>query len=84
MRLDSQVPIVPDWDASRVGGMDHDAAGRAVRRVWLPHVCRARRPSIEPAAAAAAVDGRRGANYQLVDTPAKLAELVAQLARSNR
>ena len=27
VRLDTQVPIVPDWDASRVGGMDHDALG---------------------------------------------------------
>src|SRR3954470_20834906 len=25
VRLDSQVPIVPDWDASRVGGLDHES-----------------------------------------------------------
>src|SRR5262249_10901602 len=23
VRLDNQVPIIPDWDASRVGGLDH-------------------------------------------------------------
>ncbi|HEX3600386.1 MAG TPA: 5'-3' exonuclease H3TH domain-containing protein, partial [Lacipirellulaceae bacterium] len=25
VRLDSQVPVTPDWDASRVGGFDHEA-----------------------------------------------------------
>ena len=62
VRLDSHVPIVPDWDASRVGGMDHARLAELFRRVRLPHVRRTRgRARAEPrrAGPAAAASGRR-------------------------
>ena len=81
VRLDTHVPIVPDWDAGRVGGFDHERARRTVRRVRLPLVRRARR-QISPAGATSAASTASDANYQIVDTPAKLAELVAELAEA--
>ncbi len=79
VRLDSQVPIVPDWDASRVGGMDHDALAELFAEFGFRTFARARGQA-SSRRRRAAVDGRATPNYQLVDTPAKLAELVAQLA----
>jgi DNA polymerase-1 len=79
VRLDCNVPIVPDWDASRVGGMDHDALAALFAefgfRSFLERTARIEPPPVTAATTAQA------ANYQLIDTPAKLAELVAKLAK---
>ena len=74
VRLDTHVPIAPDWDASRVGGIDHEALAELFAEFGF-------RSFADRVAKLAASDGRpptstaADANYQLVDTPAKLAEL---------
>jgi DNA polymerase-1 len=82
VRLDCNVPVVPDWDASRVGGMDHEAlAGLFAEFGFRSFLERATR--IEPPPAPATTTAL-AANYQLVDTLAKLAELVAQLSKQSQ
>src|SRR5439155_24706295 len=77
VRLDSQVPIVPDWDASRVGGMDHKSLVELFAefgfRTFAERVAKIA-PSEVPVPTTA-----EKASYHLVDTPEKLANLVAQL-----
>jgi DNA polymerase-1 len=79
VRLDPQVPITPDWDASRVGGFDGDALvdlfGEFGFRSFVDRV-----KKLDTAAKPAATTAEQ-ANYHLVDTPEKLAELVAQLKK---
>jgi DNA polymerase-1 len=78
VRLDNQVPIVPDWDASRVGGIDHARLAELFAdfgfRTFLERVAR-----IAPEARPAPTTAEK-ANYSLVDSAEKLARLVAQLA----
>lgn len=79
VRLDTQVPIVPDWDASRVGGIDHTATVELFAefgfRSFVERVAKLS-PTAKPVASTAAEQ-----NYHLVDTPEKLADLVHQLAK---
>jgi DNA polymerase-1 len=79
VRLDRFVPIMPHWDASRVGGIDHSALAALCAefgfRSFLERVGRIEAPPVPAATTAQAED------YQVVDTPAKLAELVIQLAQ---
>jgi DNA polymerase-1 len=79
VRLDPQVPITPDWDASRVGGFDGDALvdlfGEFGFRSFVDRV-----KKLDTAAKPAATTAEQ-ANYHLVDTPEKLAGLVAQLKK---
>jgi DNA polymerase-1 len=79
VRLDNQVPITPDWDASRVGGMDHRQLAELFAefgfRTFAEHVRRLGK-ELFPASTTAAQG-----NYQLVDTPKKLADFVAQLQK---
>ncbi|MEX0612469.1 MAG: DNA polymerase I, partial [Pirellulales bacterium] len=79
VRLDNQVPIRLDWDASRVGGMDRQRLVELFAefgfRTFAERVARIA-PDAAPAAATAET-----ANYHLIDTPAKLTELVARLAQ---
>lgn len=78
VRLDTQVPIVPDWDGSRVGGMDHEKLVELFAefgfRTFVDRVAHMG-PGLGPAPSTASQ-----ADYRLIDTPAKLAELVARLA----
>jgi len=79
VRLDNQVPIVPDWDASRVGGIDHQRLAELFAdfgfRTFLERVTRLA-PEARPVPTTAAK-----ANYHLVDSTEKLRELVAKLAQ---
>jgi DNA polymerase-1 len=81
VRLDRFVPIVPDWDASRVGGIDHVALAELCVefgfRSFLERMGRIEAPPV-PAATTAQAE-----NYHVVDTPAKLAGLVARLAQQS-
>jgi DNA polymerase-1 len=77
VRLDNQVPIVADWDASRVGGIAQDALAKLFGEFGF-------RSFVERAAKLAPIDRpapttAEKANYHLVDTPEKLADLVAEL-----
>jgi DNA polymerase-1 len=81
VRLDNRVPVVPNWDASRVGGMDHGRLAEMFTefgfRSFLQRVSKLARE--EPIAASTAQE----ANYHLVDTPEKLAKLVAELSEQS-
>jgi DNA polymerase-1 len=79
VRLESRVPVVPNWDASRVGGMDHGRLAEMFTefgfRSFLERVTKiAKQEPVTPSTA-------QEANYHLVDTPAKLAELITALSR---
>src|SRR4051812_15764360 len=77
VRLDPQVPITPNWDASRVGGFDHES----LKQLFADFGFRsfADRAAKLRDATAPAPKSADWANYKLVDTPEKLAELIAQL-----
>ena len=81
VRLDANVPIVPDWDASRVGGVDHEALGELFNdfgfRSFGERV--AKISSAQPQAATTAASGK----YHLVNTAEGLADLVAQLQKQS-
>jgi DNA polymerase-1 len=79
VRLDIQVPIVPDWDASRVGGLDHPRLAELFAEFGFRTLAE-RAARVEPAAKPVPTTAEK-ANYHLIDTPAKLAELVAKLEK---
>jgi DNA polymerase-1 len=83
VRLDKHVPVAPDWDACRVGGMDqerlaHLFAGFGFRTIAERAAKLRGGPAATPAGEAAAATT---ANYHLIDTREKLAALVAELSR---
>ena len=82
VRLDTQVPIAPDWDASRVGGMDHEALVELFAEFGFRSFAD-RVAKLSPAGATSAASTASDANYQLVDTPAKLPALVAELEKQS-
>jgi DNA polymerase-1 len=73
VRLDDNVPVVPDWNAGRVGGFDHnrldELCGEFGFRSFGDQVAR-----MSQASAPASWD----ADYRLVDTPEKLREFAAE------
>ena len=79
VRLDTQVPVTPDWDASRVGGMDQDSLAELCAefgfRSFADRVAKLGPTTHAPASTA------DDANYHIIDTPEKLAALVAELSR---
>jgi DNA polymerase I len=80
VRLDRHVPIEPDWAASRVGGLDHERLAELFREFGFrslgERTARLGAGAIPKPAASTATD----ANYQLIDTSGKLADLVIRLA----
>lgn len=81
VRLDSQVPITPDWDASRVGEYDHDALTELFAQFgFRSFVDRVAKLTLAvPPLSSKAAD----AKYEVIDTPAKLQQLVADLAKQS-
>lgn len=77
VRLDRNVPVVPDWDASRVGGLDRET----LAELFAEYGFRSFSERVARLAPAVAARGSTAsdAHYVLVDTPEKLADLVAQL-----
>jgi DNA polymerase-1 len=85
VRLDTQVPIVPDWDASRVGGLDvprlKELFSQYGFRTFAEKVMKLApepAPALETPGEPPQYD-----NYHLVDTPAELEKLVAELSRQD-
>ncbi|MCI0492734.1 MAG: DNA polymerase I, partial [Planctomycetes bacterium] len=77
VRLDRHVPIEPDWAAARIGGMDPQRLVALFSefgfRTFAERAARLTRTTPVP-------PRRSPAGYQLVDTTAMLAELVAKLS----
>lgn len=84
VRLDAQVPIGPDWDASRVGGFDGrrliELFGEFGFRTFAEKASRLAAESVSPAPTPPTADYD---NYHLVNTSAALEALVAQLLRQD-
>jgi DNA polymerase-1 len=82
VRLDVNVPITPDWDACRVGGVDHDA----VVALFAEYGFRSfvdRVTKLQPHAPLEAASTASDANYEIIDTPEKLKRLVANLSKQS-
>jgi DNA polymerase-1 len=82
VRLDPNVPITPDWDACRVGGMNQERLAELFAdfgfRSLAERAAKLASTEVTPPAAVAEL-----ANYHLVDTPAKLEKLVAELEKQS-
>jgi len=78
VRLDNQVPITTDWDASRVGGMDHERLVAMFAEFGFRNFAE-RVAKIAPHTLPLTIAEK--ANYVLIDSPEKLAELVATLSQ---
>ena len=78
VRLDCYVPVTPDWDDSRVGGMDHARLAELFTefgfRTFVERAAKLAPETVPVTSTAAEGD------YQLIDTPEKLAELVSKLS----
>lgn len=80
-RLDSNVPLVPDWNTGRVGGFDQQRLAELFAEFGFRSLGdRFAKMSGGPTTVTAST---WEADYQIVDTPAKLAELVDTLARQS-
>jgi DNA polymerase-1 len=79
VRLDANVPIVPDWDASRVGGLDHESLTQIFNEFGFRSFAdrAAKIGSVKVAAPTTA----ENANYHLVNTREALADLISQLEK---
>jgi DNA polymerase I len=81
VRLDKFVPITPDWDAARIGGMNAPRLAELFSEFGFRSLAEraAKLAFVEPPAQiAASYEG-----YQLIDTPEKLSNLVAALAKQS-
>ena len=78
VRLDSEVPITPDWNAARVGSVDHERVAELFQQFGFRTLAqRAAAIDSSPAASPAAATA---AKYQLVDTPEALEKLLDELS----
>ncbi len=78
--LDKHVPIEPDWDAARPGGMDH----ARLAEMFVQFGFRAladRVAALDQQTTSASPISAVAAHYTLVDTPEKLQQMVDQLAQ---
>jgi DNA polymerase-1 len=78
-RLDAHMPLVPDWAAARVGGFDHQRLAELFAEFGFRSL--GERFAKLGGTAAPSAPSAWNANYQIVDTPAKLDELVAKLSQ---
>jgi DNA polymerase-1 len=77
-RLDSNVPIVPDWNSGRVGGFDRQRLAELFAEFGFRSL--GDRFAKLGGTAVSDTPSTWDADYRIVDTPAKLAELVQTLA----
>jgi DNA polymerase I len=82
VRLDTQVPITADWDASRVGDFDHDAVVALFADFGFRSFAD-RFSKLAAAPASTTASTASDANYQIVDTPEKLSALIGELQQQS-
>ena len=79
VRLDPEVPVAPNWEAARVGGVDHDRLAELFQGFGFRSLAqRAAQLAGFRTGAAPAVE-QTTAKYHLVDTESALDELVTRL-----
>ena len=82
VRLDPQVPVLPDWNTTRIGGVDHQRLAKLMLEFGFRGLAE-RAATFDRKAGAQSERGERGREeYHLVNTPEDLAELVTKLAAS--
>ncbi len=79
VKLDTQVPITPDLNAARVGGVDHERLAELFQNFGFRSLGQ-RAAELDGHSSGAAVKQNRTADYHLVDTIDALDELVDKLA----
>jgi DNA polymerase I len=79
VRLDDRVPVHVDWNASRIGCFDHERLAELFAEFGFRSFGE-RVAKLSPSGSAAPKTEQWDANYQLVDSPEKLDELIAKLA----
>lgn len=79
VRLDQQVPITPDWQACRVGSIDHERLGELFRDYGFRSLGQRAAEIDGHSSSNVAAAERPEAKYHLINTAEQLDELVAQL-----
>jgi DNA polymerase-1 len=82
VRLDTQIPITPDWDASRVGCMNPERLTELFDDFGFRSLAE-RAAKIAITEASPAPTTAELGNYHLIDTPERLAKLAAELGRQS-
>ncbi|NOZ40513.1 MAG: DNA polymerase I [Planctomycetes bacterium] len=79
VKLDTQVPISPDWNAARVGGIDHQRLAELFQNFGFRSLGQ-RAAELDGHSSSTQAKQNRAADYHLVDTVEALDKLVAKLA----
>ena len=83
VRLDTRVPVTPDWEAARVGSIDHIRLNALFQDFGFRSLGQ-RAAEIDKATSSGPVKANRTAVYHLINTIDALDELVARLAEQKR
>jgi len=79
VRLDTQVPLTPDWGAARVGDIDHERLGELFQNFGFRSLGQ-RAAELDGHSSSGQAKLNQAADYHLVDTVEELDKLVATLA----
>ena len=79
VRLDTQVPVTPDWNAAKVGGIDHERLAELFQDYGFRSLGQ-RAAELDGHTSSSVAKQNVAADYHLVDTVEALDELVAKLA----
>ena len=79
VRLDTQVPLTPDWNAARVGGINHERLSELFQDFGFRSLGQ-RAAELDGHVGSTQTKTNRAANYHLVDSVESLDKLVATLA----
>jgi len=80
VKLDTEVPVRPDWHAARVGGVDHQRVAKLFQDYGF-HSLAERVAALGGRPAQASIPAVVNANYHLVNTRGDLEKLVADLGQ---
>ncbi len=79
VRLDTEVPIAPDWNATRVGGIDHERLAELFQDFGFRSLAQ-RAAAIDNSPGAPSTVAEIDTDYQLIDTPEALEKLISELS----
>jgi len=79
VRLDTKVPVTPDWNAARVGGMHHERLAELFQDFGFRSLGQ-RAAELDGHTSSTQAKQNRNAHYHLVDTVEALDKLLATLA----
>ena len=80
VRLDTQVPVTLDWNAARVGGIDHERLAELFQDFGFRSLGRRAAELDGHSSSRSVANQNRAANYHLVDTVEALDKLIAKLS----